>query len=159
MKISGGFPSHGHPLNCQAGPWTNTATTRSLHNRQNNTYHLLCCNYLCWLVNRSYTRRCLHFVDSILNGRIQYYHWNWHFNWYYHLASNLTPRCHQPRSGLQSYFEILWDVFVLLSCRERAGDKFGTPCWKVRYGLLSTFGGIAGWTALPITAYLIILLI
>ena len=33
-NISTGEPScnnQGHPLNCQAGPWTNTATTRSLH--------------------------------------------------------------------------------------------------------------------------------
>lgn len=35
-KISVGFPSQGHPLNCQAGPWTNTATTRSLEKKQAN---------------------------------------------------------------------------------------------------------------------------
>merc|ERR1719234_2145228 len=28
-KISTGFPSQGQPLNCQAGPWAKTATTRS----------------------------------------------------------------------------------------------------------------------------------
>ena len=32
-KISTGLASHGHPLNCHAGPWTKTATTRSLKNR------------------------------------------------------------------------------------------------------------------------------
>ena len=30
-KISTGLPPHGQPLNCQAGPWTNTATTLSLN--------------------------------------------------------------------------------------------------------------------------------
>ena len=30
-NISTGFPSHGQPLNCQLGPCTKTATTRSLH--------------------------------------------------------------------------------------------------------------------------------
>jgi hypothetical protein len=28
-KISTGFPPHGQPLNCHAGPCANTATTRS----------------------------------------------------------------------------------------------------------------------------------
>ena len=59
-------------------------------------YCLLCCNSLCWLINRCKTWSCSHFVDSISNGRIQYYH----------LASNPTPRGHQPRSDLQSYSNI-----------------------------------------------------
>ena len=63
---------------------------------------------------------------------------NHHFKRYYHLASNMTPRHHQPRSGLQSYFKILWDVFVLFSYHERAGDIFVMPYWKVQSGLLST---------------------
>lgn len=32
-KISTGTPSHGQPLNCHAGPCTNTATTRSLQDK------------------------------------------------------------------------------------------------------------------------------
>ena len=62
---------------------------------------------------------------------------NHHFNRYYHLASNMTPWRQKPRSA-QSYFKILWDVFVLFSYHERAGDKFVMPYWKVRSGLLST---------------------
>ena len=53
------------------------------------------------------------------------------------MVRNLTPRGHHPRSGLQSYSKNL-DVFVLFSYHERAGDKFVTPCLKVRSSLLST---------------------
>ena len=51
-KISVGFPLHGQPLNCQAGPCTNTATTRSLHIQVScwektlpNTVSLCTCRY------------------------------------------------------------------------------------------------------------------
>lgn len=43
-KMSTGEPSgssHGHPLNCQAGPCTNTATTRSLQWREKRHAHTL----------------------------------------------------------------------------------------------------------------------
>ena len=72
-------------------------------------------------------------LDSISNSRIQYFH---HFNWYYHMASNLTPRGHQTRSGLQSHLKILWDVlFFFLPWKSM---------WWICYALLES----AVWPAI-----------